>query len=169
MTQASRNLWILLLLLWCAAAAVGTWNLHLIDSAVNVAELQAAVNANSELIEADGERIRHLARRMEALVRPIESPAFGLLYLEQDLATLARNAGLSDFKMNGATTPSDSATVDATFTGGMSGAVQWLEAVQTQMPYLVVKGFQVRANAESTSASFTVNLLFRYRVSSPQA
>jgi len=170
MTRTFRNRWLLVAALWIAASLLALWNLESSGKAVAGAQTQAALAAGREFQNAHRDEFGRLGNQLEMLTRPVESPSFGLLYLEQDLAELSRLSGLEDFKFDGKPVVGNAPLpVNVTFSGRLSDTARWLAAVQERMPYLVINAFEATGDPKASKVGVAVSLLFRFEVVTPQA
>jgi hypothetical protein len=170
MTRACRNRWILVAALWVGAAVLALWNLEAIGHAVTAAQTQATLGANRQFLAGNQEQLQALEERLATLTRPVDSPSFGLLYLQQELSALATGCGLSEFKLTGEPAAGGGAIpVSVGFSGRLSGATCWLAAVQQRMPYVVLSGLEVESDPQAVDAAFKVTLLLRYQIAEPRS
>jgi hypothetical protein len=170
MNDACRNKWMLVAVLWVGSVSLALWNLSVMDRLALAAGTHETLAANRQFIASRQDEFAGITRRVVTLVRPVEAPAYGLLYLEQDLAALAAECGLGEFKLEGepARGASGAQPVTVSFSGKLGAATRWLAAAQERLRHVTVVRLEAKSSPEKVAATFTVSLVYRYQVVSPQ-
>lgn len=165
MTDAYRKRWIAVGVLWGAAVLLALWNLQTMERIGEDRQLWQVTAANQDFIDGRRQDMEGIADQVARLARPAVSPAMGRLAVQEELAQLAANCELTEFKASGESAPMGGETVPMTvsFKGTLVAADRWLAAVQSDFPYLVVRSMDAKGSVLEPAASFTVQLNCRFR------
>jgi len=168
MTAAYRKRWLAVGLVWVAATVLAWWNFQSIADVAAAREAWQSYSSSQAYVESRALAMASANEQVEQLSLPVESAAFGLLTLQEELTRLGTRHGLSSIKFD---SKADLATRDmvplaVSFDGTLSAATQWVAALQGQLPYLAVDEMRVEGAGDEVP-SFTLHLTLRIRTVNP--
>jgi len=167
MTDAYRNRWLVVFVVWVAAVLLGYWNLQVIERIAVGRQTWQIIEANQVFLDGRKPDMEKVAGQLEKMAIPVASPVFARLSAEEHLVKLATKYGLKEFKVAGEAGKTarniNSLPLTVSFKGKLSAATLWLTVVQTDFPYLVIRRMEAKGGAADPLASFTLQLNCRFR------
>jgi len=169
MTDAYRKRWLVVGFVWVAAILVAGWNLQGIADVTAARERWEVFSACRTFLEGREQDIADANRRVEQLSLFVESPAFGLLAVEEELRRLGDRYELHEirFDSKSGVQGRDALPLAVTLRGPLSRVTQWVSALQSTLPFLSITDVHMQA-AEEVLPSFTLHLNVRYKIAPPQ-
>lgn len=169
MMIAMRNRWILIAVLWCAACGFFLYNLQ---TAANYRKYQQEVATIKTLHSFLAEQQREVEaspREVATFYQEVESVDLGLLFLEEQLGTLAHSIELNGFEFipdKGAASKSASRSVTVKVVGALSNAIALVKSIERNHPYLLMQGINATVDvAGELTYSLTLNYFFKIKAS----
>lgn len=163
-----RKKWMVVGGLWAAVMLLSVWNVQTMTGIAEGRRAWEDAEQNRAFLAAQQQRREEVAGQLARLSRPVDSLVFGRLAVKEDLERLAASFALLDFKVSEAELPVSGMNVPitVTFRGALVTANRWLVAVQTELPFLSVRGLKAQAGNPGEGATYTVELTGRFREAS---
>ena len=163
--------WIAVAIIWAGILIITYMNTqaigqirHLLTSAETLEKDEAFLRANFDKITRDLEL-------HATLNKPIDSLQIELLSLENRLKSLAEKENLIDFDMDSdaAAQQANRIPIEIYVVGDFKDIIFWLLTLEKDMTYLRITGIQMAKKMDSEAHAYSVELDFRFEISTTAA
>jgi hypothetical protein len=163
--RLTRN-WISVGIIWAGVLFMTYLNLQMIQQIRAEQESIEFMQMDDAFLKNNFEKVTQVLKRRASLHKPIDSIQIELLSIENRLRSLAEKKGLSEIRLNRnqTTFQGDRIPLDMFATGTYRDLVFWLQALETDAPFLVVTGVKLAENRDGEGYRFQVGIDFRFTI-----
>ena len=163
--QLTRN-WIAVGVIWAGALTMTYLNVQMIQQ---IKTKQASIESmfmDDAFLKKNFNKITQVLKQRASLHKPIDSKQIELLSLENRLKSLAQKQNLKEFRLSSdqTTQQGDKVSLELHFSGTYRGLIFWLQALETETPFLVVTGVNMFENKTGEGFRFQVGIDFRFSI-----
>ncbi len=158
-----RN-WIAVGIVWGGALVMTYLNLQTIQQIKAKQEAIEFMQIDDAFLKNNFEKVTRVLKRRASLHKPIDSIQIELLSIEDRLRYLAQKKNLSEIRLTSDQTAIqvDRIPLELYARGTYRDLVFWLQALETDAPFLVVTGVKMDENRDGEGYRFQVGIDFRF-------
>lgn len=163
--QLTRN-WVAVGIIWAGALILTYLNLQMVQQIKTKQVSIEAMFMDDAFLKKNFKKITQVLKQRSSLHKPIDSMQIEMLSLENRLRVLAQKEGLSEFGLSSDQNSilGDRVSLEIQVTGTYRGLIFWLQSLETETPYLVVKNVKMDQNREGAGFRFVVGIDFRFNI-----
>ena len=163
--QLTRN-WVAVSIIWAGALILTYLNLQMVQQIKTKQVSIESMFMDDAFLKNNFEKITRVLKQRASLHKPIDSMQIEMLSLENRLRELAHKEGLSEFGLTSDQTGmlGDRVSLEIQVSGTYRDLIFWLQTLETETPYLVVKSVKMDQNREGAGFHFVVGIDFRFNI-----
>ena len=167
MTDPVNKKWILVILVWIGALILTSSNMMKLNQIKEKTEKKDFLQTDVRFLNSHAEDIRQIMQQYEALSHTVETPALGLLKVENELFMLAAKNKLTTVKVKSQPKQAGDGAAPITFLceGHLKGMLSLLKTLRRDYLYLPVMKINIRIEDPSEPAKYQISLRYRYKTS----
>ena len=163
--QLTRN-WIAVGVIWAGALTMTYLNVQTIQQ---IKTKQASIESmfmDDAFLKKNFNKITQVLKQRASLHKPIDSKQIELLSLENRLKSLAQKQNLKEFRLSSdqTTQQENKISLELQVTGTYPDLIFWLQALETDMSYLVANSVKMSEKKEGQGFRFIVGIEFRFNI-----
>ena len=161
----TRN-WIAVGVIWAGALTMTYLNVQTIQQIKTKKVSIESMFMDDAFLKKNFNKITQVLKQRASLHKPIDSKQIELLSLENRLKSLAQKQNLKEFRLSSdqTTQQGDKVSLELHFSGTYRGLIFWLQALETETPFLVVTGVNMFENKTGEGFRFQVGIDFRFSI-----
>lgn len=158
--------WIAVGVLWAGALTMTYLNLQMIRQIEAKQESIEFMQMDDVFLKNNFEKVTQVLKRRAALHKSIDSIQIELLSIENRIKSLAQGKGLSEIRLasDQAAIQGDRIPLDLYATGNYRDLVFWLQALESDAPFLVVTSVKMAEKRDEEGYRFQVGIDFRFTI-----
>jgi len=163
--RLTRN-WIAVGIIWGGALVLTYVNLQTIQQIRAKQEAVDFIQMDDAFLKNNFEKVTQVLKQRASLHKPIDSTQIELLSIENRLRSLAQKKGLSEIRLtkDQMAIQGDRIPLEVYVTGTYRDLVFWIQAMETDAPFLVVTGVIMAENRDGEGYRFQVGIDFRFTI-----
>jgi hypothetical protein len=170
MTDHLKKRWIFVVFCWMAAVFLTFWNLNTIESIEDAIEKKEIYLMDEQFWSHNAANISQILKKGASLIQEVESSKLGLFEFENSLRTLASNSGLKAVKLTSQSQSEQSGLIPVkiSFQGTIRHAMNWLDILEIELPYALLRDVDVEFDEATRQNKFSVSMYYRYNQSAKE-
>lgn len=167
--RLARN-WIAVSIIWVGALIMTYLNTHAIKQIRDNQTSIESMRMDDVFMKNNVEKITRVIKQRAGLFKTIDSLQIEILTLRDMLGSSAKEKGLTEFQLTSdpTTMRGDRITFELQALGKYRDMVFWLQALENEVPYLLVTNVQVEQNRDGNGYRFNVKVDFRFTITSSE-
>ncbi len=161
--QLTRK-WIAVGIVWVGALILTYLNLQMIQQIEAKQESIEFMQRDDTFLRNNFEKVTHVLKQRASLHKSIDSLQIELLSIENRIKSLAQKKGLSEIRLasDQAAIQWDRIPLDLYVTGTYRDLVFWIQAMESDAPFLVVTRVKMAEKRDEDGYNFQVGIDFRF-------
>ena len=162
--------WIAVGIVWAGALIMTYLNLQMIQQIEAKQESIEFMQRDDTFLKNNFEKVTQVLKQRASLHKSIDSIQIELLSIENRLKSLAQKKGLSEIRLasDQAAIQGDRVPLDLYVTGTYRDLVFWLQALESDAPFLVVTRVKMAEKRDEEGYRFQVGIDFRFTIAEDQ-
>ncbi len=158
--------WIAVGIVWAGALIMTYLNLQTIQQIQSKQESMEYMQKDDTFLKNNFEKVTQVLKRRASLHKSIDSLQIELLSIENRIKSLAQKKGLSEIRLASDQTGIqwDRIPLDLYVTGTYRDLVFWLQALESDAPFLVVTDVKMAEKRDEEAYLFQVGIDFRFTI-----
>ena len=163
--RLSRN-WIAISIIWVGSLVLTYFNNQTIQEIKAHDAFLESIRVDEVFLKNNFEKISRVLNQRTAMHKPIDSLQIELLSLKNKLKSRAENQNLSGFQMerDPTTLLGDQVGLSLRVNGSYRKLIYWLQGIENEIPYLVVKQVRMLENKDVKGYAFHLEMDFRFNL-----
>ncbi len=151
-------------MLWAGALTMTYLNLQMIEQIRSKQESMEFTQMDDTFLKNNIEKVTQVLKRRASLHKSIDSIQIELLSIENRIKLLAQKKGLSEIRMTSDQTAiqGDRIPLELYVAGTYRDLVFWLQALESDAPFLVVTRVKMAEKRDEEGHRFQVGIDFRF-------
>ncbi len=170
MTDPFKKKWVIVGLIWSGVFLLTGLNTIEISRIVQLKRTAEVLQKDREFRKRHHRDIEAVLKRAASAYQRTASARLGLLSVETRLRSLAGQFGLTKFKMESRPDQNGKSgmVVNIFFSGPLSGAMQWVAALEKDYLYLKPRKLKMTLRHPDGPSDFVFSCYYRFRPSVPE-
>jgi len=163
--------WIAIGIIWAGSLVLTYINSQTIQQIKSHQAFTESIRMDEAFLKQNFEKITQVINQRTAMHKPIDSLQIELLSLKNILQARADDQGLSGFQMerDPTTLLGDRVVLNLQVNGSYRKLIYWLQGLENEIPYLVVKQVRMLENKDVKGYAFFIKMDFRFSQTSGDA